>query len=128
MSINCDEPGSGLLAFEKAGETASELIRLAEKNGVEVKIQTVPGYPVPLEPVRSGLFQGSLRKGCLSGRLHTFQVDSPYRAVVQGSGMLLALRFDQVKIGSRRQSAIVAFASEGLGKGSTYQALAGGAL
>lgn len=52
----------------------------------------------------------------------------PYRAVGQGSGMLLALRFENVKIGTRRQSAIVAFAPEGLGKNSMYQALAGGIL
>lgn len=53
----------------------------------------------------------------------------PYRSVGQGGGMLLAMRFEDVKIGSRRQSAIVAFAPEGLGKGEDYQALvAGGAL
>lgn len=51
----------------------------------------------------------------------------PYRAVGQGGGMLLALRFEQVKVGSRSQSAIVAFAPEGLG-GGMYQALTGGAL
>lgn len=41
----------------------------------------------------------------------------PYRAVGRSGGMLLGLRFENVKIGSRRQSAIVAFAPEGLGKG-----------
>lgn len=52
----------------------------------------------------------------------------PYRAVGQGSAMLLALRFDHVKIGSRVQKAVVAFAPEGLGEGSPYQALTGGVL
>jgi len=51
----------------------------------------------------------------------------PFRSVGQGAGMLLAMRFEDVKIGSRRQSAIVAFAAEGLGSGM-YQALTGGAL
>lgn len=50
----------------------------------------------------------------------------PYRAVGQSGGMLLALRFENVKIGSRMQSAIVAFAPEGLGRGESYQALTGG--
>ena len=50
----------------------------------------------------------------------------PYRAVGQGSGMLLALRFSDVKINGRRQSAVVAFAGEGLGSGQMYQALTGG--
>jgi len=51
----------------------------------------------------------------------------PFRTV-GGTGMLLALRFDQVKIGSRQGSAIVAFAAEELGKGEMYQALTGGTI
>ena len=52
----------------------------------------------------------------------------PYHAVGQSGGMLLGLRFPQVKIGSREQSAVVAFASGGLGRGEIYQALTGGVL
>lgn len=52
----------------------------------------------------------------------------PYRAVGQSGGMLLALRFEKVKIGSRMQSAVVAFAPEGLESTGMYQALVGGAL
>ena len=52
----------------------------------------------------------------------------PYRAVGQKGGMLLALRFSDVKIGSRVRSAVVAFAPEGLGSGDRYQALTGGVL
>lgn len=52
----------------------------------------------------------------------------PYRAVGQSGGMLLAMRFNNVKIGSRMQNAIVAFAPEGLGRGEVYQALTGGVL
>lgn len=52
----------------------------------------------------------------------------PYRAIGQSGGMLLAMRFPAVKIGSRQQSAIVAFAPEGMGRGSMYQALTGGVI
>ncbi len=52
----------------------------------------------------------------------------PYRAVGCSAGMLLGMRFEDVTIGSRRLSAIVAFAPEGLGRGEIYQALAGGTL
>lgn len=52
----------------------------------------------------------------------------PYRAVGQSGGMLLAMRFDDVKIGSRRQSAVVAFDTGGLGSGDVYQALTGGVI
>lgn len=50
----------------------------------------------------------------------------PYRAVGQDAGMLLAMRFSDVKIGQRRRSVLVAFAPDGLGDGQMYQALAGG--
>lgn len=52
----------------------------------------------------------------------------PYSAVGQGGGMLLAVRMENVKIGSQVRNAIVAFAPEGLGKGTVYQALTGGAV
>ncbi len=52
----------------------------------------------------------------------------PYRAVGQGAGMLLAMRFRDVQIGSRRGEAMVAFAPEAVGKGDCYQALTGGAV
>lgn len=50
----------------------------------------------------------------------------PYQAVGQAGGLLLAMRFENVKIGTRRQRATVAFAAEGLGSGQMYQALTGG--
>lgn len=51
----------------------------------------------------------------------------PYRAVGCG-GMLLAMRFSDVEIGSRKGSAIVAFAPDSVGNGEGYQALTGGML
>lgn len=50
----------------------------------------------------------------------------PYRSVGQGSGMLLALRMDSVKIGGREAGTLVAFAPEGLDQEGEFQALAGG--
>ena len=52
----------------------------------------------------------------------------PYCAVGRGSGMLLAKRFSDVKLGNVTRDALVAFAPEGLGKNQMYQALAGGIL
>lgn len=51
----------------------------------------------------------------------------PYRTVGNG-GMLLALRFPEVKLGSKRKSAVVAFAQEEFGCGSGIQALTGGTV
>lgn len=50
----------------------------------------------------------------------------PYRSVGNAGGFLLAKRFEDVTIGEKKQSALVAFAAEGLGKGEIYQALTGG--
>lgn len=51
----------------------------------------------------------------------------PYRSVGQPAGMLLALRFPQVRIGNWQGSSLVAFAPERLCDDGQYQALTGGA-
>ena len=51
----------------------------------------------------------------------------PYRSIGQPLGMLLALRFSQVRIGKWRGSTLVAFAPDGFGNEGQYQALTGGA-
>ncbi len=52
----------------------------------------------------------------------------PYRAVGQSGGMLLALRFQNAKIGDRFENPLVAFAPEELAKGEAYRMLTGGAV
>jgi len=52
----------------------------------------------------------------------------PYRTVGTGAGLLLAMRFQNVRIGSWQGSTLVAFAPEGLEMGHPYQALTGGLL
>ena len=62
VSLNCDEVGSKRLAFEKAGETAAELVRCARQAGVEVKITVLPGRKDALDGVCQRLFQGEIRQ------------------------------------------------------------------
>ena len=50
----------------------------------------------------------------------------PYHSIGNGGSFLLAKRFEDVTIGGKKQSALVAFAAEGLGTGEIYQALTGG--
>lgn len=50
----------------------------------------------------------------------------PYRSVGQISGMLLALRMDQVLIDGMKDNSLVAFSPVEIGKGDNYQALTGG--
>ena len=95
------DPITGEPVLVIAGEVASKLTGLTE-----AQLRT------PMETIARGAVPGL--------RL------VPYRTVGQGGGMLLALRFENVKIGSRRQRAVVAFDPGGLGSGDMYQALTGG--
>ena len=52
----------------------------------------------------------------------------PFKTVGQSNGMLLALKFQNVKIGEELGSRLVAFAPEGLTGDTGYDALAGGVL
>ena len=51
----------------------------------------------------------------------------PYRTIDRSSGMLLAIRVPEAKVGSRKGSVLVAFAPVGLDEKGRYQALTGGA-
>lgn len=50
----------------------------------------------------------------------------PYASVGQGGGMLLAMRFRDVKLGGKDGSALIALAPEPIGRGEGFQALTGG--
>ena len=50
----------------------------------------------------------------------------PYHSIGNEGGFLLALKLQNVKIGSWKGSSLVAFAPEGLNSEGTYQALTGG--
>lgn len=97
------DPISGEQVLVVSGEVAEKLTGLTQEQ-LRAPLKTLMCRPVP------GL------------RL------IPYRAVGQAGDMLLAMRFDGVKIGNRTQSAVVAFAAEGLGRGDVYQALTGGVI
>ncbi len=79
VSLNCDQPDSGLLAFEKAGQTAKDLIRLARKSGVEVQIEVIPQQHPAMKPVRSRLYQGPVSNGAAREVLHTLHGESPWQ-------------------------------------------------
>ncbi len=70
VSLNCDTVGSKRLAFEKAGQTASELVKCARRAGVEVKYTQVLPRQTPLVSVWDQLFQGPISPDpALEGRL-----------------------------------------------------------
>lgn len=82
VSLNCDEVDSQLLAFEKAGSTAGQLLRSARRAGIPVEIQRIPGRQGVLNPVREKLFQGSTPFGAAQGTLLTGHADTPWSEVL----------------------------------------------
>ncbi|MCI6227838.1 MAG: PD-(D/E)XK nuclease family protein, partial [Clostridiales bacterium] len=82
ISMNCDCLKSGLLAFEKAGDTAGELCRLASRAGVEIQIEVIRPYEIPLKSVRESLFQGAIQTGELPDILHTVRAQSPWQECI----------------------------------------------
>ena len=79
VSLNCGSIHSRQLAFEKAAQTARELMKCAERAGTGVHIQEIAEDPTPLHAVRAGLFQGSTaRNEKLDGHLQLLRAESAY--------------------------------------------------
>lgn len=78
ISLNCDVPGSGKLSFEKAGNTANELIRLAKKHNIACTVKTVKPNVTPVDAVKASLFQGPLSQEALPyGHLSVYRCAGP---------------------------------------------------
>ena len=92
VSLNCDQVKSTRLSFEKAGATASELIRCAQKAGVEVQTVMIPEKPSPLIPVRELLFQGRTEPiPSLKGRLRIWKSETVYQECLAVAEEILTL-------------------------------------
>ena len=78
IAMNCDQTSSKLLAFEKAGDTASQLYNLARRAGQEVEIIRVDAKERPLAHLRKSLFQGHISAGSCEG-LQVLRADTPYQ-------------------------------------------------
>lgn len=78
VSLNCDCVDSPLLAFEKAGTTARQILQCARRAGVEVHIEVIPEKQDTLALVRSRLFQGSISAGSGKTVLTALRGESAY--------------------------------------------------
>lgn len=92
VSLNCDGVSSHAMAFEKAGQTAAELVRCARQAGIEVRIELVPAGIDPLQPMREKLFQGRITEDTeLSRHLRVVRAGSIYQECAQTAEEILAL-------------------------------------
>ena len=85
VGMNCDHLNSDALAFEKAADTAAQLIHCAKRAGIEVEIQSLDGRDDVLLLLCEGLFQGKLPdQERLLGRVRAVHADS-VRSEVQAA-------------------------------------------
>ncbi|MBO5836981.1 MAG: PD-(D/E)XK nuclease family protein [Oscillospiraceae bacterium] len=82
VSVNCDCPGSADLAFEKAGETAAQLLSAAKKFGIAVEVCQIAPRGGSLEIVRKNLFQGKICTVVSDGSLQVYTSDTMYQECV----------------------------------------------
>lgn len=62
ISLNCDRIDSDMPGFEKAGNTAGELLRFAKNANVETKIINIPERKKKLSAVLPALLQGKIKE------------------------------------------------------------------
>ena len=77
VSVNCDQVSSDAMAFEKAGQTAAEIIRLARHAGVEVEILHLNHRGGPLQSMCGSLFQGELPQ--MEAEVQVYRAESVFQ-------------------------------------------------
>ncbi len=82
VSLNCDRAGSSLLAFEKAGATASEILQEAKKRDIPIEIRYIPARGGSLQTVREKLFQGKTDALVTDGSLQVYRTETAYQECV----------------------------------------------
>lgn len=91
VSLNCDQADSKLFAFEKAGQTAKELIRLASRAGVEVKMDVIAEDCPQMQTLRENLFQGKISFGSAKSVLHCQNGDTPWQECMAAAEIVRTL-------------------------------------
>lgn len=94
ISLNCDSVASGLLAFEKAGQTASQLIRSASKAGIPYHVEALDERHDALRCVRRNVFQGPISSGIASDVLRVFRTENIWQECQGAAEQILSLIHD----------------------------------
>lgn len=91
VSLNCDTVGSKLMAFEKAGDTAKQILDCARRAGVEYRVESVEKQDHSLSQVREKLFQGHINPGFAKSCLTCYRAETPYMEVMEAAEAVMAL-------------------------------------
>ncbi|MCD7859792.1 MAG: PD-(D/E)XK nuclease family protein [Firmicutes bacterium] len=81
VGVPCDAPGSRQFAFERAGETAADLLRIAKGAGIACEVTRVAPRETPTFQAAAALFQGTLPDLSASGAVRAWQADGMHREI-----------------------------------------------
>ena len=91
VGLNCDRVSSDALVFEKAGDTAAQLIRCAQQAGVEVAIEVIDGRKDALLSLCDSLFQGKLQPAQSGDCVAAVRTDSVHEEAMAAATHVLEL-------------------------------------
>ncbi len=91
VSLTCDIPGSTGVAFENAGQTALQLIRLAQSNHIPYEIRNIAPREDALCIVRDKLFQGAITENLSTGEVSAYMTDTVYQECVAAAEKVMEL-------------------------------------
>jgi len=81
VSLNCDMPGSSHMAFQKAGDTARILLKIAKECNIEYEIISIPPLETPVSSVCEKLYQGRIEEGSCRN-VFAFRAETPHKETV----------------------------------------------
>ena len=91
VSLNCDRPETDRLAFEKAAQTARDLIRCARRQDVAVEIEYLDTPELAVNPVREKLYQGGIEEGCAGNVLKVYHAESVWQECMGAAQRVMEL-------------------------------------
>lgn len=78
ISLTCDRPGSDAMAFEKAGETARDILAFAKRSNIAYQVQSLDVSDPNLQNLYDSLLQGPITKGSCADFLKVYKAESVY--------------------------------------------------
>lgn len=91
ISLTCDRLDSTELAFEKASETASDLLRIAKESNIQTQIHIVNPRIDTLSDLRKNLFQGNISGQISADNLLVVTNDSQYHECIAAVERVITL-------------------------------------
>ena len=102
VCLTCDKPGSYALSYEKPGQTAQEIIKLAQRAGVETEIVHMQ-QNCPLSAIRAGIFEGNLPELSQDANVKLIRAESAHQASMVAAEQIRSI----VRTGGRYRDVMV---------------------